>query len=254
MLLLIASEWERIWERKKARVILPLFGLTLLFVLFFETTFRVGFYDANTMTSLNSLNFSLFFLRDISYILTLIITPITVVDNLNGENASGAYRMILIRPYSRNQILTAKWISLTLFFALFVSITLLFGSITGYLFFPHTNTTSVLNDSYDIFGMIYYTIRFYGSYLLVLVAELSLGSVICTLMPNAILSYLGIIGFMIASIYISDLFQFFLLPTKVFFRFFSADGNFYSYLLILGFIISGYLISLLIWNRKDWLN
>lgn len=109
MIRIIRSEWQRMWARKKTKVLLFGYLGLLLLMCRFLSAFKVSFYDPAHDVSLNSLNTAPFLFRELSFFLVFILVPLLAVDSFNGETRSGALRMVLIRPLARWRILAAKW-------------------------------------------------------------------------------------------------------------------------------------------------
>ncbi|NEW04791.1 ABC transporter permease [Paenibacillus sp. SYP-B3998] len=251
---LFQSEWERMWKRKKTKVSLLLLMLIVCFDCLFLNMQRVGAFNASDSVPLVAQNFSVFLLKEVSFFLTLIIGPLLIVDSLNGENTSGQLRLVLIRPISIAKLFLAKWLNLACMLFLFVSLTFVIGEAFGHLLLPSVDSLFYLNPTnrYDSLGAFMYGLKSYGLFFLILLAELSIVCLICTLLPNAIISYFIWIGVMIGTLYVSDSLQFFLLSASTIFKL-MADRYAYPFYLPLGGCIGfGFLVTMAIWNRKNW--
>lgn len=60
---------------------------------------------------LSNLNFPVAVTREWYFTLFLLIFPILFIDSFNSEISSGAYRLVMIRPVGRWELLLAKWIT-----------------------------------------------------------------------------------------------------------------------------------------------
>lgn len=65
-------------------------------------------------------------MKDLALILFLIVLPMLFIDSLSGEYESGAYRLILIRPYSKVKLWFSKLIVQSLFSLVIFVVFLLF--------------------------------------------------------------------------------------------------------------------------------
>lgn len=202
---------------------------------------------------LNSLNTAPFLLRELGLFLSLILIPMFVVDSFNGEYSSGAYRLILLRPYERTKLLIVKWSIQAVIILGLLAVTWLAGMIFGKLVFPEVaETTFYQTDSLQPVGSFMYVIAYYVIAYLILLAVLTFGSLISTLMPNSILSYAGIIVFLVGSIYISNHFSVLLFMGDSIFKIMSGNHDI-MLVLVLFLILSNYGINLLIWKKRDWI-
>lgn len=253
---LIWSEWERVWARKKTKIWLVLYPiLVVLSILFMKTFGRgIGFYDPLHAVPINSLNFAPFLLKEVSFYLVLIILPMLFIDSLNGEHTSGAYRLVLIRPYQRWQLLSAKWVIQALISLVLLLITLVMGFIAGVLFFPSAEMVTFFQSTTVLTGgqVLVYMLAFYGFIWCIHLAILGIISVLSSILPNAILVYCGFLGLAFGMLYVNDAFQFLLLHGETAFRVLSPLGVpgvlWLTPLLILG----GFIMSLWIWSKRDW--
>lgn len=254
MIQLILSEWERMWKRKKTMVSMILFVLIVLFDCFFLKAQMIGAFDAVGSVPLSAQNFSVFLLKEVSFFLSLIIGPLLIVDSLNGENASGQLRLVLIRPISFARLFVAKWVDLAFMLFLFVILTFAAGEIFGHVLLPNAETVTYLNPdiSYDSWGAFLYALQSYGLYFLILLAMLSVISLICTFMPNSITSYFAWIGVIVGGLYISDSLSFFLLSALTIFKLMAGTLASPFYLPLLAFMSLGFIVTMGIWSRRNW--
>ncbi|RAS72867.1 ABC transporter permease [Priestia endophytica] len=252
---LIWSELERTFKRKKTIIMLIVYLLLLGFECLF--LFAMGgttFFDPEHDVKMDSLNSSTLYLRDLAFFLTFILIPMLVVDSFNGEYASGALRLVLIRPQSRLQLFLAKWfIQCFLFFGVLV-ITGVTGFLFGKIVMPNVEYTVFLGGhDVDAMGAFLYTLKFYGIAFAIFLTIITLASLVSVLMPNAILSYVGLIAILIGSVYASDqLLFFFSLTDSIFYQLSGTSSENFLFLLfpILGLSI---IINIMIWKKKEWI-
>lgn len=248
------SELERTFKRKKTWIgifmYLALIGLECVFL---TTVGGRSFYHPDHMVMLNSLNTAPFFLRELGLFLIFILIPMFVVDSFNGEYTSGAYRLVLLRPQNRTVLFMMKVsVQAMILFGLLL-ITWIVGMIYGKLAFIEVTEVSFFHTAplQSIEAFIYVG-KFYAIAFLILLSIIIIGSLISVLMPNAILSYIGMIGFLIGSIYVSDKFSFFLNFTYSIFQVLGQQND--SLLILVCFIIFiSYIINVVVWKRRDWI-
>src|SRR5690625_5014213 len=248
------SELERTFKRKKTWIgILIYFILLGLECLFLFMVDGKSFYNPGHSVMLNSLNTAPFVLRELGLYFLFVLIPMFVVDSFNGEYTSGAYRFILLRPQARSKLFIAKLaIQGAIIFCL-LTITCLVGMIYGKLVFPKVSEVSFLNtDPFQPLEAFIYVLKFYMIAFLILMAVITIGSLISVLMPNVILSYVGIIGFLVGSIYVSEHLSFFLTFTDSIFQVLGKQND-SLILLVLLFILISYIINVTVWKKRDWM-
>ncbi|ERI09709.1 hypothetical protein [Aneurinibacillus aneurinilyticus] len=257
MLALMKSEWERMWGRKKTKYTLLVFVFLLLFECYFlwGMTGRRSFYDPNHVVHLNSLNTAPFLLRELALYLHLVLIPMLVVDSFNAENTSGALRMVLLRPIAYTRLVMAKWLVLALLLLGIVLSMLIVGTLFAKLAMPYAETVAFLNtDTYTAVGAFIFSVRFYSIAYIVLLAVLGVGCFVSTVLPHPILSYSAIVGLLIGSLYVSSHFLFFLGPSDSIFQLIGGVKGSEMYWIALVCAIMGYVMTLWIWRRRDWMN
>lgn len=245
MINLVICELERIFSSKKLRVT---FVISIIYVLLssaFVGFFGLGFYDPNTTVKLTSLNFAPFVTREIHIFLAIVVCPIFFVETFNAEITNSTYRMIMIRPYSKLQMFFSKWLAQSLVFAMFILIIFSITTTFGFVALPKASSTTFFNllGDYPPAGAILFGFRFYFYEYLVVLAILSINSLVSLLMPNVVLAFLGGAAILFASIYADKKFEFLLFSSKNIFDTLSRIDPtllFYSlFIIVIGFILSG---------------
>ncbi|MEH6944200.1 ABC transporter permease [Bacillus sp. JJ722] len=251
---ILISEIERTFKRKKTWVgILIYFGLIGLECLFLLMVGGKSFYDPTHAVTLNSLNTAPFLLRELGLFFQFVLIPMLVVDSFNGEYTSGAYRLILIRPQERTKLFLTKICVQGAIVLCLLLFTMVVGMIFGMSAFPDVTEVSFLNtDPLQPMSVFFYVCKFYVIAYLILLAVIAIGSLISVLMPNTILSYIGIIGFLIGSLYVSDHFAFFLAFSDSIFQVLGGQNNMLLIIVFLLLFIS-YIINVATWRRRDWM-
>lgn len=253
MIRIIQSEWQRMWARKKTKVLLFGYLGLLLLVCWFLSVFRISFYDPAHDVPLNSLNTAPFLYRELSFFLVFILVPLLAVDSFNGEARSGALRMALIRPLSRWKVLMAKWALQGMVMTGLMTVTMWTGILFGMWMMPEVDTTTFYKtEVLGPLGAMGYILRYYSLGLLILMTVSGVAQWFSLWMPNAVFSYGGVIAFLIGGIYISPRMEFLLGGSDSIFKQLapSPEADFIG--LALGFVIISLTFSFLVWTRRDF--
>lgn len=262
---LVRSEWERIWGRKKTiGCFIACFLILVLDTVFMHRSllysggavfYGFGMDHPYNETMLNALNFSTFLLRDLSFVLVTVFLPMLIADSFNGEYTSGALRLVLIRPPSRGQLLMAKWISQSLLVFLLIGLTFIYGTVVGWLLFPHVSETTYfqIDQPLSVLGAYGYNLVFYVFTFVVCLAILGLGSLISSLMPNAILAFLSTVGALVGAIYISDHLSFLINSGTTIYQIMSGPGMGFFVLKIALIMLISYVSTFVFWNKRNWI-
>lgn len=249
---ILTSEWERMWGRKKTQIGLGFFMVYVFFMCLFLHGFGISFYSPEQSVRLNALNFPPFLLKEVSFAILLVFLPMFVVDSLNGEYQSGAYRMVLLRPQSRLKLLLAKWLMQVLVLGSMILFTFVLGWIWGHLFLPDLKTTSFLGtEALDGIGAFLYSLTFYGLTFFIMLGVLAIGSFISIVMPNMILSFAGWLAFLIGSVYVWGKMVFLLFSSSTLFNLLGRGTDMYVYPVTICLLVVGMVASGLVWWRKD---
>ncbi|MDR6226906.1 ABC transporter permease [Desmospora profundinema] len=252
---LVVSEWERIWARKKTRWIAVLFPVLALSVAWFVSQFGIGFYTLDETTSLHTLNFPLFLMRELSLLLVFIFVPMLMVDSFNGETASGAYRLVLLRPQKRGSLLLAKWITQCGWILTLLLIAYGAGSVYGWLTLPAVNQTTFYfegGDSYGVGEAFFYHAAFFGVLFLVLLTLMGLCTLIGVWSPNPVVAFISYIVVLVGSLYVSDQSVIYLFPAQETFRLL-AHQAWEEILVWVGMPgVMLYALGWWSWRKKDW--
>ncbi|MGR5861416.1 ABC transporter permease [Bacillus pacificus] len=139
---ILISEFERIFNRKKTKALIVIFGLLLILHSVWVHTFGVAIYDTKgTEAILSNLNFPVAVTREWYFTLFLLIFPILFIDSFNSEISSGAYRLVMIRPVGRWELLLAKWIAQMSIVSLFLLMAFIESYIYGTFFIRRAEET-----------------------------------------------------------------------------------------------------------------
>ena len=83
---ILISEFERIFNRKKTKALIAIFGLLLILHSVWVHTFGVAIYDTKgTEVILSNLNFPVAVTREWYFTLFLLIFPILFIDSFNSS-------------------------------------------------------------------------------------------------------------------------------------------------------------------------
>ncbi|MED0985085.1 ABC transporter permease [Bacillus paramycoides] len=253
---ILISEFERIFDRKKTKVLIVIFGLLLILHSVWVHTFGVAIYDTKgTEAILSNLNFPVAVTREWYFTLFLLIFPILFIDSFNSEISSGAYRLIMIRPVSRWELLLAKWITQMSIVSLFLLIAFIESYVYGTFFIRHAEETFFL-DKQVIYGTgasILYTLKYYLILWFIASALLMLSSFVSLWFQNAIITYFVIVGLLVAGLYVNEEISYFVIGSESILRILS-EGK-VTFHLINGTILGGCAIAAMFsWRKKDVFN
>lgn len=251
---LLQSDWQRMWKRKKTMVSLLLFvGIVLLDCMFLLMQ-TLGAFDNVSTVPLTAQNFPLFLLKEVSFFLVLIIGPILMIDSFNGEYHAGQLRLVLIRPVSVMRMFAAKWINLAFMMGIFLLVTFAAGEIVGHMFKPSVDEVVFLNPerSYHKLEAMMYCLESYGLFLLILLAQLSLTGLVCTILPSPIICYLGWVAVAVGSMYLSNTFSFLLFGISTIFQWMAGSYAHPFILPVMVCMIPGFVVTMWWWNRRNW--
>nr|WP_246516876.1 ABC transporter permease [Lederbergia ruris] len=250
---IIISEYERTFKRKKTIIGLIIYAFVLALECFFLYAMGgLSFYDPEHSVQLNSINTAPFLLRELGIFLHFILIPMFAVDSFNGEYSSGALRLVLIRPQKRVRILLAKWIVQVSLIVAIMLVTWLVGTMFGIISMPHVEETSFYQTgSMNAFYGMLYTLLFYGVATLIMIGVMGLSSLISMMMPNPILAFAGTIAALIGSLYIHDVFVYFLTSDAIFKILGEPQGEFYISLFLI--LVISCMMNVKIWQKKQWI-
>ncbi|KMN42801.1 ABC transporter permease [Bacillus sp. LK2] len=253
---ILISEFERIFDRKKTKVLIVIFGLLLILHSVWVHTFGVAIYDTKgTEAILSNLNFPVAVTREWYFTLFLLIFPILFIDSFNSEISSGAYRLIMIRPVSRWELLLAKWITQMSIVSLFLLIAFIESYVYGTFFIRHAEETFFL-DKQVIYGTgasILYTLKYYLILWFIASTLLMLSSFVSLWFQNAIITYFVIVGLLVAGLYVNEEISYFVIGSESILRILS-EGK-VTFYLINGTILGGCAIAAMFsWRKKDVFN
>lgn len=254
MLMVLKSEWERMWGRKKTKVVLLLFFIFLAF----ECVFLWGmggrsFYDAERTVELNALNTAPFLLREMAVYMNFILIPMLVVDSFNEEVTSGALRLVLLRPVSHGKLVFAKWFVAALLLFVLNGLMLSVGTLFGRLAMPQVETVTYLNTAtYGPLEALLFSVMFYGLAYVIFLAVAGISALISSVLPHPILAYVGIIGFLVGGIYVSSHLDFFFSMSDAIFHQLGGLRGVDMYGVALFCIVLGVIGTVWMWRRRDW--
>lgn len=206
---------------------------------------------------LNTLNFSPFILRDTDFFIFLVFCPIFFCDSLNYENTCGAYRLIMLRSYSKIQCILSKIASCAIVCFILSILMFVIGIIFGFILEPSVKTTTFFSGQiFNNAQALFYDFKFYIINFLLFLMFLGICSFISVISPHPIISYLisciiflslsSIAKFFISSVNL-DIFD-----TKTIFD--VLDGkNLVFWLIALCMTVALFALSSLIFKRKDYL-
>ncbi|KIN82270.1 ABC transporter permease subunit [Clostridium botulinum] len=252
---LIISEFLRMKGRKKNRASFILILVNFIFSICWYKTFGggIGFYTPDISIKINSLNLPIFVMKDLALILFLIVLPMLFIDSLSGEYESGAYRLVLIRPYSKIKLWFSKLIVQSLFSLVIFAVFFILSVISGYILFPRATVTNFYNipKVYDQLGAFIYNFKVIALMYFVSIAILALASLISSMVSKSVAAFLIVISFLIAGIYIGHGLQIIFLPFHNIIRLLSLGKRADFYIPVVSCLLICSFLSTLIFTRKD---
>jgi len=204
---------------------------------------------------LNSLNYSIFLLKKIYYLMVFIILPVLCIDSINGEYQSGELRLVAIRPVSLKRILYAKWFLMIAVVASIMTITYVVGTVVGYLFYPKDSSVSFYYENAPVLGVkqaYIYQLKYYFGVFFIFVAMIGVASLISVFLPNTIISVITYLFFLFISVYFSDMFDILLFGGQEMFVLLNEKDISYLWFILLVTLLT-YSLTSLIWKNRDWI-
>lgn len=257
MIRLIKSEWKRTWHRKKT--FLVIFGLLLYMIInlgrYLLEGNPMGHYNASgDLTPLNSLNVAPFLLTDFYFALVLFGLPLLVIESFNGEYTAGAYRLIIVRPYSFFQFLMSKIIVNTILLVFILIVPFVIGIIYGHLFLPKAEHASFYFESVPILNLsesYLFNIKFLFSMMILIFTLIGICILISILSSNSIIAYLAYFSFLIMSFYIYKPFMVFISGGRTLFEWL-ASNSVTNISFVLVCLSIAYSLSITFWLNRSW--
>lgn len=259
---LIHSEWERILSRKKTLLII---GGYLLYLLVMAGVYAanqggIGKYDEMGHTvALNKLNFLPFFLSDFYMITVLVILPVLAFDSFSGEHRGGSYRLVLLRPHSFKKLFVAKWLTLNGVIMFGLLFTFGIGWMVSQWFLPDAESVTFYfldktdYHQWEAFG---FSLKYLFFEWLILSSLLAICALFSLWISNTLAVYVIYILFLLGSIYIYDPFTILIVGHRLLFEILTVGPGVSgpgTWLFLLGALPVTLLLSLFLWNRRDWL-
>ncbi|HCL4436798.1 TPA: hypothetical protein N2D87_000519 [Clostridium botulinum] len=252
---LIISEFLRMRGRRKNKASFIIVLVNFIFSISWYKTFGegTGVYTPGISTKINSLNLPIFVMKDLALILFLIVLPMLFIDSLSGEYESGAYRLILIRPYSKVKLWFSKLIIQSLFSLVIFVVFFIISVISGYILFPKVTITNFYNipKVYNKLGAFIYNFKVVALMYFVSIAILALASLISSIVSKSVAAFLIVISFLIAGIYIGHGLQVIFLPFHNIIRLLSLGKRADFYIPVVSCLLICSFLSTLIFTRKD---
>lgn len=251
MIELLSSEWQRIYSKRKN---ILFFTILVIYILAQPFLAKNLFFTMDESVPLNSLNYSIFLLKKIYYLMILVILPVLCIDSVNGEYQTGSLRLVAIRPLSLKSILYVKWILMLAMIAVIMVITFVVGTAIGHLFYPKVDSVSFYYDHAPELNAIeayIYQLKYYISVFFIFVALIGIASLLSVLLPNTIITVIAYLFLLFISVYLSDLFDILLFGSQEMFVFLlEADPSYLWFLFLV--VALTYSFTLLRWNSRDW--
>jgi len=105
-------------------------------------------YSQNTSTKTNVYDF-MYFTMELCTVIIIVFAMMLVCNLITGETESGTIKLLLVRPYKRSKIITAKLLATIFFVLTFMSFSSIITFVGGYVLYGGANASvlAVLNSS-----------------------------------------------------------------------------------------------------------
>ncbi|MGN7356323.1 MULTISPECIES: ABC transporter permease [unclassified Paenibacillus] len=163
MMNLLHSEWERLWKRKIAWLVLIAIPLIIIATAKYYTGHNLAV-PVGSPEHTTAENFPVMAMIEQLIIVFNVVALILLTLSFTEEYRSGQLRMVMLRAYSSSQLFWAKWLAFALMMALFFIVYLLMAVAAGYLFFPSSPQQMLFYYDHAVPSkdMIVYTLGYYG--------------------------------------------------------------------------------------------
>ncbi|RMD03134.1 ABC transporter permease [Clostridium autoethanogenum] len=253
---LIASEFQRIFENRRNQLLLAFYLGMIILMCIFRYISPQGSYDGvDYNVALNRLNFSPFAFYEIRVELVYLILPILFISSINYEQSIGAFRMYVTRPYKKYEFIVSKWAALAITTFMLMFIAFIISTIFGYMFMPNALSVGFykIQHKFSMSGALLYTAKFFIIQFIIALCVLSISSIIVLVISNSIISILAVIAALVGlSLYIKP-FEFLDKTTKYGFHVLSGTAPMSFYITLIITLLGGLLVSIFLWQRKDYL-
>lgn len=253
---LVVSEIQRIFKSRRNQLLLLFYIILILFSCVFRFKVPQGSYDGiNYNVNLNNLNFSLFVFYEIRLELFYVILPILFIGSINYEQSIGAFRMYMIRPYKKYELLISKCIALALTAFIFIIIGFLISAVFGCLFMPKVSTVKFygISSGFSPAQAFIYTVVFAIIQFVISLCVLGLTYLIGLIIDNSVISLLAVMALMVVLGFHTKLFKFLDYTTVYGFHILAGTANAGFYAILAATIIVTFLISAVLWQKKDYI-
>lgn len=253
---LILAECERIWARKSTKVLLIIMIAFQVFnFLLYQGHWKLDMcvIKKGMEIELNNLNYPVTQLIDFNAVLIFLVLPLFFTESLSLEIDTGAYKMMLLRPIKKWKLIVSKWIALVVTYSIALGCVCITKCIIGNIFMPKVNATKYffIGANFSITDSILYNVKYYLIVILLHVALIGVISLISVITRKPVLTFLGCIFFIIASLYLcKPAIDIFFNTTNIPYYILAGQYNISSIVIYIIFSICCALLSLVIWNKK----
>lgn len=202
MMRLVISDLERIISKKNTKVVL--FMAAFLPVLIYLVVKRQVAYGATAgMNLYNSLNYPVKNVDEFNIILVAIIAPIFFNECLSSEIESGAYKLVMTRPFKKWQFIVSKWISSGIIYLFVILMMFLIKIIIGFSYMPKVEYTSYFNagPKFNLIGAILFNLKFYLIIFVIHMIILAVISFVSSILKKTVAVFMITEGIIIGAAY-----------------------------------------------------
>ncbi|MGE7882938.1 ABC transporter permease subunit [Bacillus sp. NPDC094077] len=217
MMMLVRSEWERLWAKKVTWLCFLMIPVMLLGA----AKYHIGHNQSIAKTAADYTYTNTFpYMGLVEMLISVVnlILLVTMTLMVSNEYYSGQMRMVLQRSYTYRQILFGKMIVLSIMMALFFLLYFICSYVIGYIYFDFNPNVFLFyygkptNSGIEV---ILYTLKYYGMAYITIICMLSVFMTITVLSKSTTSAIAFGIGFVLFSFVVPEIVQNFIADNKV---------------------------------------
>ncbi|MBO1580346.1 ABC transporter permease subunit [Bacillus sp. XF8] len=200
MMMLVRSEWERLWAKKVTWLCFA--GIPVMLLGAAKYSLKHNQEVAKTAVDYTYANsFPVLALSEMLMSICNLILFVLIVLVFAQEYHSGQIRMVLQRVYTYSQVLVAKTITVLLVMLLFMVAYFICSYLIGYIFFEHESNILLFyhQEKMSGIGVFLYSISYYGIAYITLIAMASILIMLAVMSKSTTSATLLGMGFIIFS-------------------------------------------------------
>lgn len=197
---IVRAEWQRLWNQKITWISLILIPFILIFAAKLHQN-RNEHLAPNHPNYAYANNFLIFSMYEQMTIVLNIVVLLIVVLHVAYEYHSGQMRFILQRTITFPRLIFAKWLTISLFLALFLFVYFICSIIIGFIYFEYSPQLTLLHrtEPAEFTEVLIYSLSYYGLAFVTLVTMASVMMTLC-LISKSTTGAIGLtVGFVLFS-------------------------------------------------------